>query len=356
MKTNFYNCGQSLTGIIIVLVMVGLVSGGLYYYFSKQIPEAPEIPEKPEEPVTPTPTPTPSPRITPTPTPTPKPLPKASLKEPVVEITARPAEISSKNSPIRTVFGITFVLAQEFETGKELQVEIKEAPPKEIDSFQTWTVGYVIKNTTDSSFVLAYDIEPSEYKTSGAVVVDPDGDGPEKWFYYTFGKEVLLSPKNEQYFNISFSPPNGLTEITPKMVFKGFNTQEPFFTHEFTVKVTYVPPPAECETSICPEGKIIYWRGGVDNYKCPMLECVSPGIKCAVISPGGGCAVAPQSCESLGPQSEGWQLADKCPSGPEQPKDCAIISPKGVCAESTSMQCTWNLPPEGWTMVDKCPD
>jgi hypothetical protein len=49
MKTNFYTYGQSLIGIIIVFVMVGLISGGLYYYLSKQIPEVPEIVEKPVE-------------------------------------------------------------------------------------------------------------------------------------------------------------------------------------------------------------------------------------------------------------------------------------------------------------------
>ena len=49
MKTNFYNQGQSLIGIIIVLVIVGLISGGLYYYLSKQIPEVFEITEKPVE-------------------------------------------------------------------------------------------------------------------------------------------------------------------------------------------------------------------------------------------------------------------------------------------------------------------
>lgn len=50
---NFYNHGQSLIGIIIVLVVVGLISGGLYYYLSKQIPEIPEIVEKPAEEVPP---------------------------------------------------------------------------------------------------------------------------------------------------------------------------------------------------------------------------------------------------------------------------------------------------------------
>lgn len=46
MKNDFRNRGQSLIGIIIVLVVVGLISGSLYLYFSKQIPEVPEIPEK----------------------------------------------------------------------------------------------------------------------------------------------------------------------------------------------------------------------------------------------------------------------------------------------------------------------
>ena len=43
------NKGQSLIGIIIVLVVVGLIGGGLYYYLQKQIPEIPEITEKPAE-------------------------------------------------------------------------------------------------------------------------------------------------------------------------------------------------------------------------------------------------------------------------------------------------------------------
>jgi len=45
-EINFQNRGQSLIGIIIVLVVVGLIGGGLYYYFSKQIPEVSKITEK----------------------------------------------------------------------------------------------------------------------------------------------------------------------------------------------------------------------------------------------------------------------------------------------------------------------
>jgi hypothetical protein len=41
--------GQSLITIIIILVIVGLISGGLYYYFQKQISEFPEITKKPAE-------------------------------------------------------------------------------------------------------------------------------------------------------------------------------------------------------------------------------------------------------------------------------------------------------------------
>jgi hypothetical protein len=48
-KTNFHHRGQSLIGIIIILVVVGLISGGLYYYLQKQIPKVPEITEKPVE-------------------------------------------------------------------------------------------------------------------------------------------------------------------------------------------------------------------------------------------------------------------------------------------------------------------
>jgi hypothetical protein len=46
MDTDFYNHGQSLIGIVIVLVIVGLMAGGLYFYLSKQLPEVPEITEK----------------------------------------------------------------------------------------------------------------------------------------------------------------------------------------------------------------------------------------------------------------------------------------------------------------------
>lgn len=61
--------GSSLIWIIIVLVMVGLISGGLYLYLSKQIPELSEIAQKkveettqpPKNATSPTPTPTPTP-------------------------------------------------------------------------------------------------------------------------------------------------------------------------------------------------------------------------------------------------------------------------------------------------------
>jgi len=43
MRINIQNQGQSLIGIIIVLIIAGLIGGGLYYYLSKQIPEIPEI-------------------------------------------------------------------------------------------------------------------------------------------------------------------------------------------------------------------------------------------------------------------------------------------------------------------------
>lgn len=47
MKTKFHNRGQSLIGIIVVLVIVGLITGGLFFYLQKQIPEVPEITKKP---------------------------------------------------------------------------------------------------------------------------------------------------------------------------------------------------------------------------------------------------------------------------------------------------------------------
>lgn len=46
---NFYTKGQSLIGIVIVLVVAGLFAGGLYFYLSRQIPEVTEfLPEEPE--------------------------------------------------------------------------------------------------------------------------------------------------------------------------------------------------------------------------------------------------------------------------------------------------------------------
>lgn len=63
MKNKFYNKGQSLIGILIVLFVVGLATGGLYYYLSKQISEVSEITQKPakEEIVKPEEETTPSP-------------------------------------------------------------------------------------------------------------------------------------------------------------------------------------------------------------------------------------------------------------------------------------------------------
>lgn len=53
MKNNFSKRGQSLIEIVIALVIAGLITGGLYYYFSKQIPKMPEISEKSAEEVKP---------------------------------------------------------------------------------------------------------------------------------------------------------------------------------------------------------------------------------------------------------------------------------------------------------------
>ncbi|MFH0859079.1 MAG: C25 family cysteine peptidase [Patescibacteria group bacterium] len=47
--SNYSNKGFFLIGIIIALVIVGAVSGGLYYYLQKQISEIPEINEKPSK-------------------------------------------------------------------------------------------------------------------------------------------------------------------------------------------------------------------------------------------------------------------------------------------------------------------
>lgn len=45
-KFNFYKRGQNLIRMIIVLIVAGLITSGLFYYFSKQTLEVLEIPEK----------------------------------------------------------------------------------------------------------------------------------------------------------------------------------------------------------------------------------------------------------------------------------------------------------------------
>ena len=42
-KFNFHNQGQNLIGIIVILILFGSISGGLYYFLSKQVPEALEV-------------------------------------------------------------------------------------------------------------------------------------------------------------------------------------------------------------------------------------------------------------------------------------------------------------------------
>jgi len=51
-KFNFQNRGQGLIGIIIILAIVALISGGAYYYFSRQIQKVPEAPQKTAEEIT----------------------------------------------------------------------------------------------------------------------------------------------------------------------------------------------------------------------------------------------------------------------------------------------------------------
>lgn len=36
MENKFYNKGQSLIGVVIILIVVGLFAGGLYYYLLKK--------------------------------------------------------------------------------------------------------------------------------------------------------------------------------------------------------------------------------------------------------------------------------------------------------------------------------
>src|SRR3989344_7108167 len=114
-KINFNNRGQRLTRIIIVLAVVGLMGWGLYYYFSKQIPEITEKPGEEDivEPgegviIPPLEEELPKEEVT-----MPNSLSQSSLKEPQMEITARSAGVSYKNSLISTVFGVFFAHAQE---------------------------------------------------------------------------------------------------------------------------------------------------------------------------------------------------------------------------------------------------
>ena len=77
MKNKFYNKGQILIEILIALIVVSLISGGVYYYLSKQIPKIPEFTEKTSQEITPTPSPTPSatPNLSSGPSPSPSPAP-----------------------------------------------------------------------------------------------------------------------------------------------------------------------------------------------------------------------------------------------------------------------------------------
>jgi len=47
-KISFSSKGQSLVGMIIVLVVVGLLIGGLSYYLSKRLSDTSKLPEAPE--------------------------------------------------------------------------------------------------------------------------------------------------------------------------------------------------------------------------------------------------------------------------------------------------------------------
>lgn len=48
-KSAFYNQGRGLIGMIMVLAIAGLIGWGLYYFFSKKIPETPKIIDSPIE-------------------------------------------------------------------------------------------------------------------------------------------------------------------------------------------------------------------------------------------------------------------------------------------------------------------
>ncbi len=68
-KKDNRNKGQTLIGIIIVLVIVALFSGGLYYYLSKQTPKIPQNTQESNEEAVKSPDATPSPEEEPTPSP-----------------------------------------------------------------------------------------------------------------------------------------------------------------------------------------------------------------------------------------------------------------------------------------------
>jgi len=120
---------------------------------------------------------------------------------------------------------------------KDPTVEITGPPAKEIASWQTWGPIYTITNNSNYTLALAFEIEPSSVVTSGAIVVDPDGDGPELHYYYGLGEKVTLKPQQECFFEISLSPPVSSGSFTPKVIFKNFNTGETFYTHEFAITV-----------------------------------------------------------------------------------------------------------------------
>ena len=77
-KKNIYNQGQTLIGIIIVLIIVALFSGGLYYYLSRQTPEISQNTQKPNEEVAKSPDATSSPEEE-------KPTPSPEEEKPIVQ-------------------------------------------------------------------------------------------------------------------------------------------------------------------------------------------------------------------------------------------------------------------------------
>ena len=91
-----------------------------------------------------------------------------------------------------------------------IEIQIIEYPQWRIYSGRTFTATYRIINHSATPQEMIYNlevVEPAGPPLSGAVLVDPDGPGPQQPRFYTWGTKVVVGPRAEQSLYVSLSPP-----------------------------------------------------------------------------------------------------------------------------------------------------